>query len=161
MRKIGQLIAIIFIATATISCTRPDVFNDYRSMCDHDWQKDSMAVFRADIQDTTVVCDIFFQVRNENDYPYSNLWLFVEAVAPNGDAVTDTVECTLAAPDGRWIGQGWGSLFSSQHLYRRGVRFAQRGVHTFRIRQGMRSDELCGINAFGLRIAESDTQVHR
>lgn len=153
--KVKHVCAALWAALAVISCTQGYEYNSYVSLDERGWNKDSLAVFEAQIPDSVNTYDIWFMIRNENNYPYQNLWLFVEATSPSGQMVCDTVECTLARPDGTWVGGGWGSLYTARYAYRLQTRFAQAGNYSFRIAHGMRHDDVIGIKSIGLCIEES------
>lgn len=139
---------------ATVACSRNnDIYNSYVALPNTGWGTDSLAVFRVNIDDTLSAYDMYFMLRNQSNYAYQNLWLFVDVVAPDGAVARDTVDCVLAHHDGRWIGSGWGSLYDSQHQYRLNTRFAKAGTYRFRICHGMRDDAIEGIHSIGLRIA--------
>lgn len=133
-------------------CADGVAYDEFVRLGDAAWDKDTLAVFRADIADTVGVYDVYVQVRNDNDYAFSNLWLFVDVVSPDGRMRRDTLECTLARPDGSWLGGGWGSLYTLRCPYIPAVRFARPGPYTFRLTQGMRKDQLKGIHDIGLLI---------
>lgn len=149
-----NLAALIVAALSllAVACTDGAMYDEYVSLADDGWDKDSLAVFRADVADTTALYDLWVRVRNDNDYAFANLWLFIDVVAPDGISRRDTLECILAKPDGTWLGGGWGSLFSQRCPYMNGVRFAKPGPYTFRVTQGMRADNLKGLHDIGLRI---------
>lgn len=152
MRTLLILLTATF-ALSLASCTGDKVaYNEFVSLADAKWDKDTLAVFRAEISDTTSFYDIHVQVRNDNSYAFSNLWLFVDVISPDGRMRRDTIECTLANPDGSWIGGGWGSLYSTRCPYMMAVRFFTPGPYTFRLTQGMRKDQLSGIHDVGLLI---------
>lgn len=145
------------VLTLMTSCTG-DVYNSFVALPNIGWGSDSLAVFRTEIDDATKAYDITFQVRNENNYKYANLWLFVDVVSPDGEMQRDTCECVLARPDGSWLGGGWGSLYTMQCPYRLATRFAKPGAYTFRIGHGMRDDDIRGIHSIGLRIKEAEVE---
>ncbi|MCR5695539.1 MAG: gliding motility lipoprotein GldH [Marinilabiliaceae bacterium] len=150
---------ILFIASVTMlltACNQRDVYNEYIALPDNGWNMDSLAVFRAEIDDTVSYYDIWVQMRHQSNYPYANLWLFIDLVSPDGDMVRDTLECFIAEPDGTWYGAGWGSLYSVRCPYRMHNRFRLPGCYTFRLTQGMRADEVQGIHSIGLRIFHSE-----
>ncbi len=148
--------ALAIFAFLTSACNSGYEYNTYVVLSEKGWGADSLAVFRPEIPDAEKPYDVWFLIRNENDYPYANLWLFIEAVAPSGASHTDTLECYLANPDGTWVGGGWGSLYSARYPYRLHTRFAQDGVYTFRVSHGMRADVIEGINSIGMQIVESE-----
>jgi gliding motility-associated lipoprotein GldH len=72
--------------------------------------------------------------------------------APNGNTTTDTLNFNLAYDDGKWTGSG--GLFSKYRentfLYRKYVKFPEKGSYNINIRHGMRKDNLEGISSVGL-----------
>ena len=95
------LVAIVFALTLFAACHNGDVYNEYIALPDKGWGKDSLAVFRAEITDTAQYYDVWVQMRHQSDYPYSNLWLFIDLVSPNGDQLRDTT----MDPEGRQLRQ--------------------------------------------------------
>ncbi len=137
----------------------PDViYEDYVTIPEGGWSKDSMASFRVNIDDVNTYYDIFINVRNKSDYPNSNIWLFIDVTSPEGKTIRDTINCYLADEHGKWTGSGWGDLFLVHYPYRRSVKFAEPGEYRFNIIQGMRYDELEGIHNIGITIAKSPPQ---
>lgn len=147
--------ATVIASMAVCSCQSGVAYDEYVSIAKTGWDKDTLAVFRTDMSDSTDVYDIMVQVRNDNSYAYSNLWLFIDVIAPDGVSRRDTLECILARTDGSWLGSGWGSLYNETCPYMTTVKFSKPGPYTFRITQGMRADELAGIHDIGLLIQKS------
>lgn len=154
--RMRTIVATLIALIALVSCTSNDVYNSFIALPNTGWGEDSLAVFRANIEDATAAYDINIQIRNQNNYKYANLWLFIDVIAPDGELVRDTTECLLAQTDGTWIGSGWGSLYTLQCPYRLRTRFAKPGTYTFRIAHGMRDEEIEGIHSLGLRIVKSE-----
>lgn len=144
------------VALTSVACSQGVVFDEYASLAKDGWDKDSLAVFRADIEDSLGVYNIWVQVRNDNDYAFANLWLFIDVISPDGITRRDTLECILARPDGSWVGCGWGSLYNTRCPYKGLVRFSKPGPYTFRLTQGMRTDCLTGLHDIGLLIQEAE-----
>ena len=149
---IGSILLLIFAG-----CSRDIVFEQYVTIPDNGWNKDSMAVFSVDINNVENYYDIFIDVRNRSDYPNSNLWLFIDVLSPEGKAMRDTLNCYLADEHGKWLGSGWGDLYLVSVPYRKNVKFAVPGEYKFYIIQGMRYDELEGIHNIGITIAKSES----
>jgi len=49
-------------------------------------------------------------VRNNNEYPYNNLFLIVSLNQPGGKVLVDTLEYQMAYPDGSLMGTGFQTL---------------------------------------------------
>jgi gliding motility-associated lipoprotein GldH len=108
--------------------------------------------------DTVATKDIFFNLRHTGQYPYNNLYLFVTTMAPNGNKVTDTLEFLLADNRGKWFGNGIGDVYNLQLVFKRNIRFGQKGRYIFYIHHGMREDELNGITDFGMLIKSAESE---
>jgi gliding motility-associated lipoprotein GldH len=159
MRKVKYLLMAVLLPIM-VSCGPDVVYEEYVTIPEGGWSKDSMASFMVDIKDVDVYYDIYINVRNRSDYPNSNIWLFLEVTAPEGTKVRDTLNIFLANPHGEWLGSGWGDLYHVKYLYHnQPVKFAKAGEYIFDIIQGMRYDELEGIYNIGLTIEKSRNQT--
>jgi len=134
----------------SLSCTKSAYFDKYQTI-DNPWDKNTAYFFTCEIDDPAASYNLSLQIRNNNLYPYRNLWLFLSEEQPGGDIVRDTVECMLADNYGKWIGSGI-SVFHLNIPVRTGTTFPHEGQYTFTIRQGMRDEQLKGIEQLGVRI---------
>jgi len=114
------------------------------------WQQGDTAVLSFEVHQAAHRYDLFISLRNNQDYPFSNAFLFVQLVSPAGRTLTDTLECPLALPDGRWLGRSWGRWVDHKIGYKPGIQFPVPGTYELRIVHAMRSDPLPGIASVGL-----------
>lgn len=154
----SKLLAFIIALTLLVGCGRKEIFNSFVSIPQTGWNQDSLAVFRINVSNVDQAYDIFMQIRNDSRYPNSNLWLFIDVVSPDGHLQRDTIECMLADVNGRWLGSGWGSLYTLKWPYRLQTRFAQPGTYTFRVNHGMRQEDIEGIKNLGMLVLKSRNQ---
>ncbi|NQX91743.1 MAG: gliding motility lipoprotein GldH, partial [Flavobacteriales bacterium] len=70
---------------------------------DASWKSSDVKSFNFEMTDTITRRDFRIHVRNDQEYPYSNMFLFVELTFPNGKRRIDTLDCPLATADGRWL----------------------------------------------------------
>ena len=150
----NKLILFFVLIIAFVACDTNRVFDDFYKVKTTGWHKDSVAVFNFEITDTTLNYDLFISSRNLENYPYSNLWLFVDVVAPDSSSIRDTIEYQMAEPNGKWIGKGTGGIYFIQNYYKSGVSFPINGMYKINIQHGMRGENLKGINNIGLRVAK-------
>lgn len=146
-------IGLFFIAIT--SCDNKRIFDDYQKIPDMVWNKDSVFTFNFNVTSSMINHNLYLNVRNKINYSYSNLWLFVEVVEPNGKATKDTFEITLAEPSGKWLGEGFGGIKTSQVIFRRNVVFNETGKYEVKIQQGMRDENLEGISDIGFRLEKN------
>jgi gliding motility-associated lipoprotein GldH len=126
------------------------------------WDRSFKPEFSFEITDTISHHDIFLDIRHTGEYPYSDLFLFIDMEGPGGRQLRDTVECRLADPTGRWYGRGTGFIFADRFqahvLYRLRNRFPTSGRYNIRLEQAMRTEQLPGIIDVGVSIERSRTQ---
>ncbi len=147
-----SFIILVFMLIGFYACDTNRVFEEFREVPESTWHKDSLVVFHFMAEDTLQDHNFIISIRNKTTYKYSNLWLFIEIIPPHGEVQKDTFEVSLAAPSGKWLGDGFGSLKTQQAVYRRNVRFPASGEYTVKIQQGMRDDVLKGIHDVGFRV---------
>jgi len=146
--KNSLLAAILFLLA---SCGNPAVYHQYRSFPSEGWNKEQEVFFTFMIEEAAIPYNVILEIRNNNLYPYQNLWVFYREELPGGAVRQDTMQCMLANDLGKWYGKGI-SLFVSEFPIRSGYTFPMAGQYTFGFRQGMRRDTLAGIQAIGLRV---------
>jgi gliding motility-associated lipoprotein GldH len=150
---------ILFIITTTcifISCDRNRIYEEYVEIDDYIWSSSVPLRFEFEIEDPLPLHNIIINVRHATIYPYSNLWLFVTTIAPNGNIIKDTVECVLAAPNGRWKGSGLGDIWDYPEPWMQNIRFAMPGKHRIEIEHAMRDTLLPAIMDIGIRVEKVD-----
>jgi gliding motility-associated lipoprotein GldH len=147
---------LIFFVGALAGCNQPVLFEQEYNIADQSWHKDSLLVFSPVIEDTSDIVSIGFSLNYSNEYAYSNLWLFIDVESPGGEMQTDTMEYFLAEPDGEWIGKGNDRSRTLYWLYKGGVKMAQPGEYTITLQQGMRRDNLHGVQNMSLWIEKAE-----
>lgn len=135
------------------SCTHQEAYYRFHSFDNSVWHKDSVACFEVSVADSLSAHDVFLEIRNNNAYPYKNIWLFVDFELPSGSVRKDTIECILADEFGKWYGNGL-SLYNLTVPYEENLIFPQTGIYTYKIRQAMRNDILTGISDIGVKIVD-------
>jgi len=156
MRKIFQFIILLGTMAAYSACNPNLVFEQYQPVKNRNWGKDSMLVFSVPVSDTSGNHNLYINVRNDIDYAYSNIWLFINIKQPNGAGLEDKFEIALADPAGKWLGEGFGGLKTREVIFRKNVFFPVPGNYKITIQQGMREDVLPGISDVGVRIEKAE-----
>lgn len=151
MRRILTLLGLLL---GCFSCGDGALYEQYQVIEQTSWEKDKTYYFTFSVEDISVPYDLRLEVRNNNLYPYQNLWVFISEEAPIGALRRDTMECMLADDYGKWYGQGI-TLFQSSFPVRNHYYFPHVGQYTFSFRQGMRNNHLRGIEEIGLSVRRS------
>ena len=145
-------LSLAFLVFFLVSCDSKRFFEENKNLENGVWMNTNTVSFIVNIADTLARYDLYLNVRNDGVYPYSNLYLFIHTTLPGGKTATDTVECQLADPDGKWRGSGLGSLKFNRFLFQREMAFPRKGQYRFELEQAMRVKELKGIRDVGIRI---------
>ncbi|MET0945165.1 MAG: gliding motility lipoprotein GldH [Flavobacterium sp.] len=151
---------LLLAAILLFSCDKKRVFDEYKSVGSA-WHKDSVVTFDLPVLDSTKKYNLFVNLRDNNNYPFNNLFLIVSLEMPNGFTKVDTLEYQMANPDGTLLGNGFTDIKESKLYYREGVKF--RGKYKVHIKQAVRQSgkipgvqELDGITDVGFRIEQKD-----
>ncbi len=154
-RNVTHLLLLILIPFLFFACDRNRIFEAYEKLPETGWHKDSLLTFPVPIDNTVQPNNLYINVRNDIKYKYSNLWLFIKIEEPGETAVADTFEVVLANPAGKWLGDGFGGIKTTQVLYKRNVYFTKTGKYKVTIQHGMRDYVLKGITDIGFRVEKS------
>ncbi len=146
----------ILIALSLVSCDRLRVYDKFKDIPEGNWDRNEKVKFDVQIDDTTSYNKVFINVRNSGDFKFSNLFIFLNTIYPNGKISRDTIDCILADDRGKWLGKGLGDLKDCRFFLKKGVRFHQKGIYTFEFEQAMRTERLEGIKSVGIRIEKME-----
>ena len=117
------------------------------------WNKKTEQKFDFKINDAQNSKNIIFVVRNNNDYPYSNIRFIVNFTeARTKNKKVDTLNYVLAQPNGEWVGKGFGDTKETLFQYKLNYKFPANGDYSIGVIQAMRADNLIGIEDLGLKI---------
>lgn len=134
------------------SCDSSVLYNHSCRISDDGWNASDELLFNVEASDTTQTYLCCIDLRNGNDYPFSNIYFSIKTVFPDGSVAADTnMEFMLAEPDGRWLGKQTGSYVDGRYPFGY-FRFPQTGQYQFVITHAMRDSVLTGIKNVGLHI---------
>ena len=149
MHKIMGAFFVLFL----LSCCSKDSEQVFMNNLNGKWDKKAEQKFDFKVTDAQNPKNIIFVVRNNNDYPYSNIRLIVNFLdKQTKKKSTDTLNYILAEPNGAWIGNGFGDTKEILFQYKLNYKFPANGDYTIGIIQAMRNDNLPGIEDIGVKI---------
>ena len=147
MKKLLYIVLLLAFA----SCTSSN-FNMRAVIPEAEWDQNYRVAFDVPIDDTVNGYVFGIGLRHLENYRYSNLFVFLHTRMPNGNVTHDTIECTLATPEGRWIGKSSGSMRDLIVPLNGNLRFPLSGTYHFEIEQAMREPMLKGISDIGIYV---------
>ncbi len=160
--KIKNSILLVLCVILLISCDKKRVFDEYKSVGSA-WHKDSIVSFELPQLNEKSRYDLYVTIRDNNEYPFSNLFLIVSMKQPNKTTVVDTLEYQMAEADGTLLGDGFTDVKESKLFYKENVPFNLKGKYKVSIQQANRQTgkivgvkNLPGITEVGFRIESKE-----
>lgn len=153
-RLLTFVITSLLIITLNSCGDKNVIFDESVIIPNASWDNKELPYFDVNIDDTLSSYSFYFNIRHLENYKYSNFYMFLHTTFPNGNQTHDTIECILAYPDGRWVGDGSGSMRTSKILLNNNLRFPLSGTYHFEIEQAMREPILEGVTDVGIRFEQ-------
>lgn len=156
---IGLLLLLLFFT----SCDKKQLYSEYKEL-DGSWKKSDTLRFTFEQKDTINPYNLFLNVRNNNDYPFNNMYLIVSLREPGKKPTIkiDTLEYQMADVDGTLLGEGFTDVKESKLWYLENYVFNRIGNYKVEVVQAVRATgevdgvaELKGITELGLRIEKT------
>lgn len=149
MRKVLGLFSVLWLI---ISCSNANE-KVYMTAVEKTWDKKVDQKIDISITDYQNPKNIIFVIRNNNEYPYSNLRLISTLEDEQQKRlIEDTLNYVLAKPNGEWLGSGFGDTKEILYQYKMNYKFPKDGKYTISVLQAMRKDKLIGIEDIGVKI---------
>lgn len=150
-----RFLLLTLLAVCT-SCADRVIYSESIDIDKTGWDINDTLYFDVELTDTISLLDIGMTITHTDDYPYSNIWLFLEVSSDNGSQFTDTLNYIIAESSGKWVGAKKGENYVVNTSYRDYVKMAHTGNYRFAIRQGMREEKLRGVSKLEFRINKSE-----
>ena len=151
-------ILLLFFVVFFSSCDDKRFFDEYIQL-DNKWTKEDKISFSFEQNDTINLYNLFITVRNNNEYPFSNLFVIVKLNQPDNIVKIDTLQYLMANPDGTLLGEGITDTKHNKLWFKENFKFPKSGKYTLLIEQANREtgktkgvDALEGITEVGFRI---------
>ena len=105
--------------------------------------------------------NIYLRLRNNNDYPYSNIFLLASLRSGEDKIYHDTLEYAMASVDGSWLGSGFNEIKESKLWWKGGVILSNEEPLIIEVSQAVRNNgkekgisKLKGIISVGISIED-------
>jgi len=157
--KKNNIYFLLLLFVSFTSCDANRVFDEYKSISENSWNSKESVHFEFEITDTISRNNLFINLRNNNKYSFSNLFLISHLYFPNGKEIVDTLQYKMADVNGEFLGSGISDVKENKLFYKENVQFPVSGIYTINISQAMRKngeskgiENLEGITDVGFRI---------
>lgn len=147
MTGISKISFFLVLIITTISCKQKVVFNQFEPIEKGKWANGQVVAIDIPMQDTIAHYNLFINLRNNNDYAYSNLFLIARMTFPDNKQVTDTLEYEMTDAKGNFLGSGFSDIKENKLFYKEKIRFSKAGKYLFEVKHAMRKrNEIIGID---------------
>jgi len=158
----NNLGVLLILVVSLSGCRQNTVYNKIVDIKGKGWQKDSIIQLDFAPQNINKPYNISFLIRNDNTYPYANIFLIASMENPQ-KKVVDTLEYAMADKEGKWLGSGIWDLKESKLIYKKNYRFKDTLPVVFKVQQAVRKSGnikgdsiLPGIKTVGIIIEEAE-----
>lgn len=155
--KANKIFFILFVVLFS-SCDNKSFYDKYINL-DGKWNNEKKLTFSFEQKDTINLYNMFITIRNNNKYPFNNLFVIAKLNQPNNEVQVDTLEYVMANPDGTLLGDGVTDTKHSKLWYKENFKFSKAGNYSFAIEQANREtgkikgvQDLEGVTEIGFRI---------
>lgn len=150
----------LIIMLVCLSCQHREAYYRFSELKDAKWSSGDTLVFNIDSTtlNTNTAYDISVELVNNTDYPYQNLWLYIQDDLEGNKFSSCQKQYEMIDHTGKWYGSGFGSIFQLSLMHQKRIVFTQKQNRVIKIVHGMRDEPLVGIEKVGIKIALADMQ---
>lgn len=143
---------IILCVLFLTSCQQNNFYFEEVAKIGGEWNANDQKTFRIPVKNPDQEFTMYFILRNNTDYGFSNIYFFTELKSPQGETIIDTLEYQVAYPNGEWIGFGMGNIKQNTFVYKERIALKDSGLYEINISHAMREPILNGIEDISLMI---------
>lgn len=158
--KINLLVVCIGLSIC-IGCNSDNSYTDYKTVAREGLSTTPLKFKLPEEAIGSGVKNVFLRLRNDNSYPYANVFLIASLQAGEKQVTQDTLEYAMAAPDGSWLGTGFAEVKESKLWWKEGVVFPKERPIIIQVSQAVRNNgaaegvsNLKGILSVGISIED-------
>lgn len=151
------LFAVLGAVFFFTSCKGEDIYyQKFQELETNTWGEKDKKSFEFEILDTNQLYDFYFNLRNDKEYGFGNIYLFWTLNSPDGRTKTDTAQFILAKPNGQWLGKSASGTVIENSMYFLTAKLQKKGKYSLDFVQGMREESLGGVKNIGLKIKKKN-----
>lgn len=130
----------LLVLILMFSCDDIIEFNQYKTLENSFWKSGEKIEFAFEVKDTILPKNLYINIRNNNDYEFSNLYIITELKFPNNTLVIDTLHYEMADISGMFLGNGFSEIKENKLFYKEYKVFPISGNYSLEIRHAMRKN---------------------
>lgn len=156
--KSRQVLLLFLLAVSGLTSCQDTktVVDENFEIAGHNWSYTEKVQIPFEIANPEQLHNLYVNLRLTSEYKYSNIFLLIHVIGPDGKKTTERKEFRLALPDGEWLGSGSGNLYSFQIPFREDHKFPVKGKYVIELEQNMRDNPLNNVSDAGVRIEKAN-----
>lgn len=150
-----KLIILFVLSVFVAACDNSRYFEKNTDFEKRSWLISEKPSFEFEITDPSARYNLYLTLRNESDYPFSNLYFTYGLKDESGSLIKKDLESEFLfdKKSGKPLGEsGIGDIYNHRFLLLDDFTFPHPGKYILYYEQFMRTDTLSGILSVGLRI---------
>ena len=159
MNRAFLFLGLLFLGIS--SCASDSIYREDQDT-PNGWELKNELKFLVD-QSLSAPTNIYLHLRNNQDYPFSNIFLVVNISTQDSIIESDTLEYAMAKPNGEWLGAGFSSVKESKLWWKEQWSTKAEPPFEIAIAQANRTngrakgeDQLPGIVSVGISITSAE-----
>lgn len=145
-------IGIVLLTSYFTSCTTIDLYEKSVNIPGHAWENSFRPSFDFVIKDTSSLYQLFFVLRHNEKYNYSNIYINIYVQVPGQDTTIKIQrDLVLATNEKGWLGTGMDDIYEHRIKLTEPEVF-KAGNYKFTLEQIMRENPLKNVLNAGIRI---------
>ncbi|HET9053833.1 MAG TPA: gliding motility lipoprotein GldH [Cyclobacteriaceae bacterium] len=146
---------IFFLAVLAWSCDSDRLYEKNHDFKNRNWPVSDNPRFDFDVRDTVSTYNLYCNIRNSVEYPYSRIFINYSLQDTTGTSLSKNMVQAFLFEEktGRPLGSsGLGDVYDHQVAILKNYQFKKPGTYSITFEQFMRTDTLAGILAVGFRL---------
>lgn len=149
----------LFLALSLLlfSCGETPLYEEVYSFEGREWAQDVKPSYEVDIKDINKEYDFTLSLRTSTDYEFSNLWVFMKTITPDGTTAREPFEIQVTNDDGSWVGEKSGSMVTTK-LYFKKRKLPMKGKYKFIIEQGITQSKISEVSDLTFQVDDAQKE---
>lgn len=152
--RIRNSLLIFGLITVLFSCGEQPFYEKVYAFEGREWKMDVKPTYSFEVKDIKKEYDFTLSLRTSTDYKYSNLWIFMKTITPDGTVAREPFEIRITNEDGSWIGEKSGTVVTTPLTFR-SRKLPKAGKYTFIIEQGITQSRVDEVHDLTFKVEES------
>lgn len=157
MRVNALFIAAFLLLFLGLGCSSLPTYEKVYVFEQKQWEQSVKPQFSVDIKDTSKRYNFTLTLRTTSDYEYSNLWIYLNTLTPDGQKAREPFEIKTTDANGAWIGKKTGTIVEHS-IYFKDRKMPKKGKYVFIVEQGITKNTINEVLDISLEVSEAKSE---